>query len=226
MSAVLAPLPSLDILLRRIRFNELHRKLIGVFLVGSRLWRTTTSYNADVDIIVIVDGTLAKRSTTSRAAVSIDASIMGIEEFSESLYDHDFISLICLSLAKTSHKCCLYQDKVMPTICVIDKFRLSRSLAERSSKDAEKAAKFFQKQHFTSGQKIMCHALRNKLFALQLLRDGCISEFEVGRELFHEVLFEAVPSTVDDCDTLLAPAIKVAETTLQEELRHSSCKSL
>jgi hypothetical protein len=125
--------------------------VVAIYLVGSRLWGTSTVVS-DFDIIVVVEGSVSRQSL-SRG--KYDATILGTVEFSLALQvEGDMLLGLCNTLPPEN----IIKERWHPP--PLNKKAAVQWLSERLSKDIEKAAKYRAKGKNAEADKIDSHSRR------------------------------------------------------------------
>jgi len=186
---------TLPTVLKRLQLRD--DDVVGVFLVGSRLWGSAT-YNSDYDFIVVHRNAKMSPHATLHNG-EIDASALHLVEFQKRVVEeHKFYELLCLWLPqeyrwKESNESAKSNSPL--TVSLRNSFHLQprtlfQSIDEETARDWRMAQKYVQKGNVERGKKTIVHAFRLMLLATQLIRDGKLWDFHAAQHYYEQMRAE------------------------------------
>jgi hypothetical protein len=161
------------------------RELAAVFRAGSRVYGTA-SPTSDEDFVAVLARPGAKQDLVFGKDVNV--VVHGMGTFQAALDDHSVFALECLFLPP-EHR---LKAPPRPFSFTLDRIRLAASAGARSEADFKKAGKRFDDEPDASKKKLF-HALRVPMFALQVAREGRITDYGEATGLWREIAERADP---------------------------------
>ncbi|NUO48084.1 MAG: hypothetical protein HOV80_04425 [Polyangiaceae bacterium] len=153
--------------------------ICGMFRCGSRVYGTATP-SSDHDFVAVLAGSDGRRDLVFGDGCNV--VIHTRASFQEALDHHSIFALECL-FAPAPHR---LKEPAPPFRFVLDRRKLADAASERARADYEKASKRLDEEPDASRKKAF-HAIRVLWFALQVAREGRITDFEEAAELWEEI---------------------------------------
>jgi hypothetical protein len=155
-----------------------------VFIGGSRLWGTAKP-SSDYELIVVSKEVQGKRCVHAGDG-SIDAQLLGTDEYLFRIRQHRWLELITLWMPPD---CVVMRKLDPPKPFAVDPKLLAATVAEETSKDWSRAQKYVQRKDLLRAKRTICHTLRMNMLAAQVAEHGKVTDLTAANELHAELQY-------------------------------------
>ena len=153
--------------LSKLSLND--KDVLGVFLIGSRLWGTAHE-QSDYDLIVVLkNGNKEGKGKWSIHNTNIDATCFSKEEFSSRLSQHAFLCLVPYLISSPFR---WKFAKQMPSLPKLDRKLLYAATEKEARRDWQIAKKKAEKKQMKEAKKVLLHSMRMLRICLQYAEKG------------------------------------------------------
>ena len=162
------------------KFGLKFNKVLNIYLLGSRLWGTSTE-SSDYDLMIICRDYTGQQSLHTH---NIDATVLDINEFNKRVKNYEFIETICTHLP--NEFILLEKRKIRPLLSNYSQWK--QTMQYRIKRDMSYVDKNESKGKLDRASKTRFHALMTLIIGIQVLKlwSGEIKQidFTVAKEYY------------------------------------------
>jgi hypothetical protein len=153
-----------------------------------------------MDFLIVHSNWKGKKSSIHNS--QIDATMYDSEEFLQKLKEHSFHEMVCVWLPSPF----VWKELLDPKKHFkLDLPSLQASIFEETDRDWRMAQKYMEKDNLERGKKTIVHALRLVLLAIQIAKQGEVTDFHASCKYSNQLLQMYEEKSWSDYNTRYTP---------------------